>query len=164
MLPIRKVISFVAAFIMGVSIMAAPNDPQINREFDFWIGKWQVVTPKGKVAGTNAIEREYNGFVLHERYSTGHGYSGESLNIYDSVRHVWHQTWVDSDGLLLVLEGGLKNGQMVLEGQTSNTNTPPTKHRITWTPNTDGTVRQLWESTDTAGKWSIAFDGRYIRQ
>jgi hypothetical protein len=32
----------------------------------------------------------------------GGGYSGESLNEYDAARKVWHQTWVDSSGTLLL--------------------------------------------------------------
>jgi len=53
---------------------------------------------------------------------------------------------------------------MVLEGQTSEAGGQVTKHRITWTPNPDGSVRQLWESTDATGKWIIAFDGRCTRK
>ena len=45
--------------------------------------------PRGKLAGTNRIEREYDGCVIHER---------------DAARHVWHQTWVDNSGTLLTLE------------------------------------------------------------
>jgi hypothetical protein len=34
--------------------------------------------------------------------------------------------------------------------------------KITWTPNSDGSVRQLWESSTDHGKtWNIAFDGLY---
>ena len=39
-----------------------------------------------------------------------------------------------------------------------------TMHRITWTPNANGGVRQLWESTSAAGDWTVAFDGTYTRQ
>ncbi len=35
-------------------------------------------------------------------------------------------------------------------------------HRITWTDNEDGTVRQLWETT-TNGNVKIVFDGSYLR-
>jgi hypothetical protein len=56
--------------------------------------------------------------VLHERYATPGGYSGESLNIYDASRKLWHQTWVDSTGTLLLLDGGVRDGRMMLEGQT----------------------------------------------
>ena len=94
--------------------------------------------------------------VLHERYDTGRGYSGESVNIYDESRKVWHQTWVDSGGLLLLLEGGVRDAKMVLEGQTTGSDQKVTKHRITWTPNTDGSVRQLWESTGPNGESTSA--------
>lgn len=135
-----------------------------HRQFDFWLGEWNVHGPGGKLAGTNSIRREIGGCVLHERYDTGRGYSGESFNVYDEPRKVWHQTWVDSGGLLLVLEGGLRDGKMVLEGQTVGTDQKTTKHRIAWSANPDGTVRQLWESTAANGEWTVAFDGKYIRK
>ena len=53
---------------------------------------------------------------------------------------------------------------MVLEGETRAENGQVTKHRITWTPNANGTVRQHWESTDAKGEWSTAFDGLYTRK
>lgn len=102
--------------------------------------------------------------MLHERYDTARGYSGESFNVYDAPRKVWHQTWVDSAGLLLLLEGTLRDGKMVLEGQTTEADGKTTRHRITWTPNPDGSVRQLWESTAANGDWTVAFDGQYARR
>jgi hypothetical protein len=143
---------------------SAPCTTPAHREFDFWLGDWNVTGPKGGLAGTNSISREYGGCVVHERYDTGRGYSGESLNIYDGPRRVWHQTWVDSSGLLLLLEGGLKDGRMVLEGSASSPDGRSTRHRITWTPSPDGSVRQLWESTNAADEWTVAFDGKYTRR
>ena len=143
---------------------AAPCDGAAFREFDFWLGEWEVRTPDGKLAGTNQIEREYGGCVLHERYRTGRGYSGESLNIYDASRKRWHQTWVDDAGTLLTLEGGLVDGRMVLQGRGTAEDGKQIEHRITWTPNADGSVRQLWESTGPQGGWSVAFDGAYTRK
>jgi hypothetical protein len=134
------------------------------RAFDFWIGEWNVHGANGKLAGTNSIKREMGGCVLHERYDTGRGYSGESFNIYDAPRKVWHQTWVDSGGLLLVLEGGVRDGKMILEGQTVGPDQKSTRHRITWTPNPDGSVRQFWESSGPTGEWTVAFDGKYTRK
>ena len=71
------------------------------RQFNFWLGQWQVHMPDGELAGANDIRSEYDGCVIHERYSSERGYRGESLNIYDASRDVWHQTWVDNTGLLL---------------------------------------------------------------
>lgn len=134
-----------------------------HRQFDFWLGRWEVFGPAGRRAGINHIERVHGGCVLRERYETGRGYSGESLNIYDAGRKVWHQTWADSGGLLLMLEGGLREGVMVMEGRTTAADGQVTRHRITWSPNADGSVRQHWQTAPATGDWSTAFDGRYVR-
>ena len=160
--------ALVIAGFLGVqsapAVAAGPCGGPAHQAFDFWLGEWNVHTPDGKLAGINRIEREYQGCVIHERYTTSHGYSGESLNIYDATRKVWHQTWVDSSGTLLLLEGGLRDGKMVLEGQTTEAGGKITRQRITWTPNADGSVRQFWESTDATGKWTTAFDGTYTHR
>ena len=143
---------------------AGPCDTAEHRQFDFWVGDWNVHSASGKLAGTNRIEREYGGCVLHERYRTERDYSGESLNTYDPSRKVWHQTWVDSSGLLLVLEGAFRDGRMVLQGQTRDLGGVVTHHRISWSRNADGSVRQHWESTNAKGDWETAFDGTYTRR
>lgn len=149
---------------MHPALAAAPCSEAEHRQFDFWIGEWQVHKKDGSVAGINRIDREFGGCVLHEHYLTGRGYNGESFNIYDSSRKVWHQTWVDSSGLLLVLEGHLVGSNMVLEGKNRQPDGSEIKQRITWTPNADGSVRQLWESTDPKGQWAVSFDGLYTKK
>jgi len=135
-----------------------------HRQFDFWVGDWRVHKPDGTLAGINRITLEYGSCVIHERYVTGRGYSGESLNIYDASRKVWHQTWVDGTGLLLTLEGQWTGKSMVLEGQAPGADGAMAKQRITWTPNADGSLRQLWESADAKGAWTVVFDGKYTKQ
>ena len=151
-----------ASLIANLAVAAC--DSPSHRQFDFWLGDWEVRTPDGALAGTNHIASEYEGCVLRERYSTPRGYRGESLNTFDAGRGVWHQTWVDTDGLLLLLEGRFVAGQMRLAGETRSNDGTVTKHRITWSSNPDGTVRQFWESTDPSGNWVVAFDGRYSRK
>jgi hypothetical protein len=132
-----------------------------HRQFDFWLGEWEV-TANGKLAGTNRITRLYGDCGLREEYSTPRGYVGSSFNLYDPARGVWHQTWVDNQGTLLLLDGGWKDGQMVLEGEKPAAGGARQRDRIRWTPNADGTVRQLWEvSTDGGQSWTVAFDGLY---
>jgi hypothetical protein len=142
----------------------APCASPEHRQFDFWIGDWRIHKPDGSFAGLNRITPEYGGCVIHERYVTGKGYSGESLNIYDAARKVWHQTWVDDTGLLLTLEGRWDGKKMVLEGLAPGADGASAKQRITWTPNADGTLRQLWESADAKGAWTVVFDGKYTKQ
>ena len=154
----------VSSVLPALARAAGPCETSEHRQFDFWIGEWEVRKPDGSLAGVNRIEREYGGCVLHERYSTGRDYSGESLNTYDAGRRVWHQTWVDSSGTLLLLEGGLRDGNMLMEGRTVGVDGQVTRHRITWTPGSDGSVRQLWESAGAEGGWNVVFDGRYTRK
>jgi hypothetical protein len=160
----RGSVAVLMAFVLAAPSWSAACDTAPHKAFDFWLGQWQVHTADGKLAGTNRIEREHGGCVIHERYDTTRGYSGESLNIYDATRQRWHQTWVDSSGTLLLLEGGLRDGAMVLEGSTTDADGKAIRHRITWTPKPDGSVRQFWESTDGQGVWGSTFDGTYTRR
>ena len=141
---------------------AAPE----NRQFDFWLGEWEVRDPEGKLIGENQITSLHNGCVLFENYRAGK-FSGSSLNAYDPERRKWHQTWVDSSGGLLVIEGGLVDGKMILAGEAVDPAKPggSIDNRIMWQPLTDGRVRQLWETSADKGKtWATAFDGYYAKK
>jgi hypothetical protein len=148
----------------AVSSPAAACTSAEHRAFDFWLGDWQV-TSNGKVAGRNRIESILGGCALMETWQGAGGGRGRSLNAYDPTRRVWHQTWVDGQGTLLVLEGGWHDGAMQLLGvQRASASAAPARQRITWTPNGDGSVRQLWESSLDGGRtWSVVFDGHYVR-
>lgn len=134
------------------------------RQFDFWIGAWDV-SERGKASGVNRIERILDGCALLESWSGVSGYRGNSLNFYDASRQRWHQTWTDTSGLALSLDGEFVSGSMVLAGTRFDPKKQQTIHdRITWTPNADGTVRQLWETADDGKSWSVIFDGLYSRK
>ena len=138
-------------------------EPQ-HHQFDFWIGNWTVTRPDGRVAGTNRVERIENGCGVQENWKGAGGGTGRSINAYSEQDGRWHQTWLDSGGLLLHLAGGLHDGSMVLEGETRGRDGKPVRQRITWTPRKDGRVRQLWQQSKDGGKtWQTAFDGLYTR-
>ena len=137
-----------------------------HRQFDFWVGRWDVYGPKGKKAGENRIEVIADGCALLEQWTGSGGFNGKSLNIYDSGDRRWHQTWVDSSCTLLMLTGGLVERDMVLSSVAPSPSDPrkTVQQRITWTPAADGSVRQLWESSADDGKsWTVLFDGRSVR-
>jgi hypothetical protein len=137
-----------------------------HRQFDFWIGHW-TVTAAGKAAGDSRIESILEGCAVMETWSGTSGYRGKSLNLYNRERGQWEQFWVDSTGGRLLLRGGLRDGAMVLEGVADKPDDKTgiaRRDRITWTPNADGSVRQLWQaSTDDGATWSVEFDGTYAR-
>jgi len=137
-----------------------------HRQFDFWLGQWEVFGPAGKKVGENRIEAIADGCALLEQWSGNGGITGKSLNIYDVVDRRWHQTWVDSGGTLLMLSGQLVDRSMVMSMSGPSPTDPKATvlQRITWTPAGDGSVRQLWELSSDAGKtWTVLFDGRYVR-
>ena len=136
------------------------------RQFDFWLGEWEVFLPNGKKAGDSRIEPIGAGCALLENWSGNGGFSGKSLNSYDSTDKRWHQSWVDSSGSRLELAGALSDKRMVLASAPGSAGSPPgTVQRIAWSVNDDGSVRQLWESSADAGKtWTVQFDGKYVRR
>lgn len=142
----------------------APCTGPEYRQFDFWIGEWDVTTPDGKPAGTNVITSVYGGCALREEWTGAGGFKGGSFNLYDRSRNQWHQTWVDSGGSLLLLDGSFADGKMQLSGR-AKTAQGESLQRITWTPMPDGKVRQFWEQSADDGKtWTVAFDGTYTRK
>ena len=134
------------------------------RQFDFWIGDW-TVSSNGQPAGSNSVVPVHGGCGLQENWSgRGGQYQGTSYNFYDRVSGNWHQTWVDSSGTLLELNGGLQDGSMVLEGTRPGQDGGPVQNRITWTPNEDGSVRQHWQARrEGDAEWSTLFDGLYVK-
>ena len=135
------------------------------RQFDFWIGTWNV-TSNDKAAGQNTISIQQDSCVLKEEWvSATPGYTGTSYNFYNPSTKKWHQTWIDNQGSSLFLSGSLVGGQMILQDELqTNTKGEKIQNRITWTPNEDGTVRQLWEATKDGGEtWNVLFDGNYIK-
>ncbi len=143
----------------------APCTAPEYRQFDFWVGDWDVKLPNGKQAGTNRIEPILGGCALRETWTGSGGVSGTSYNVYDRSRKVWHQTWVDGQGGLLRLEGGFAAGRMTLEGETLDSVGGKTRQRIVWEPAAPGEARQLWESSaDGGATWTVVFDGRYRKR
>ena len=152
-------LTLLARLAFGAEPCAAPE----YRQFDFWLGAWQVTAPDGTLAGRNRIEKILGGCALQEHWTSAGG-GGTSFNTFDARRGVWHQTWVDAGGTLLLLDGNLQaDGRMVLRGEIV-ADGGPVLQEIAWQPLDDGTVRQLWRSSDDQGKtWRVVFDGIYRR-
>jgi hypothetical protein len=136
-----------------------------HRQFDFWIGEWNVETPQGQRAGTNSIQRILDGCVIFENWTGAGGMSGKSFNFYNPAKARWQQTWVDDKGNVLELAGQFKDGAMRLEGESLAANRNKVMNRLTFFPLSPDRVRQLWEQSSDGGKtWSVAFDGAYIKK
>ena len=131
------------------------------RQFDFWLGHWKVTNPKGVQVGTSEITRVSEGCAIREQWQSAKGQGGTSINYYDSADREWHQDWVGGDGTILHLHGGLKDGAMILGGESQSPK-GPYLNRITWTPLDGGKVKQEWSiSTDGGKTWQTSFVGIY---
>lgn len=165
---------FVMAVAVGLPVsLAGQTNPQpaacsasAYRQFDFWIGEWDVTNPQGAAAGANTITPILNGCVLHESWTSATGGAGQSHNIYSLQTGQWHQTWVDGTGTLLQLDGGLDaDGKMVMRGTTKGQGGQDVLNEISWEPLEPGQVRQVWRtSTDDGGNWQVVFNGLYTRK
>jgi hypothetical protein len=141
----------------------APCSDAAWRQFDFWLGEWDVRgnDAAAQLKGRNTILR-VDGCALLEEWVGAKGTTGHSLNVYDGTDGKWHQFWVDSTGSVLRLSGRLVGDEMVMTGVSPSGNGGAAQQqRITWSPRPDGSVRQHWESSDDGRDWTTAFDGIY---
>lgn len=76
-----------------------------HREFDFWLGTWEVTDPAGKLQGTNRIERIEGGCAIQETWTGANGMTGRSVNAYQPATGRWHQMWVSNRGSVLIIDG-----------------------------------------------------------
>jgi hypothetical protein len=136
-----------------------------HRQFDFWIGEWNVMTPQGQLAGTNSVQRVVDGCVIFENWAGSQGGSGKSFNYYDINDGKWHQLWVGSGGGAVNFSGEFKDGAMRYQAVSSGANGTRTLQRMTFFKLDGDKVRQLWEtSTDDGKTWNVAFDGMYVKK
>lgn len=134
-----------------------------HAEFDFWIGEWTVTNPDGSAAGTNRIVKIQDNCILQENWTSAKGnFTGTSNNFYNLKTKQWEQIWIDNQGQSLHLKGNRFGNQMILKtDEETDTNGNPFYHRVTWTYNEDGSVRQYWETITKGTEITVAFDGLY---
>lgn len=135
------------------------------RQFDFWLGEWDVKTPAGQMAGQSTIQLILGKCVLLENWTGGGGVSGKSFNIFDTTDRKWHQTWVDDQGTFTEYKNGeYKDGKLVYVAEQMR-NGQKTLQRMTFFNLEPNRVRQFGEtSTDGGQTWQTSFDLIYHRK
>jgi hypothetical protein len=132
------------------------------RQFDFWIGSWDVRTLAGDLAGSNDVRLGAGDCVLVENWKSMRGGTGQSLNFFDADAKKWRQTWVDSDGEVTRFEGTFSEGSMRFVGERIDKKGTRIPVTMTFTPLPDGRVRQRGESSADGGKtWTEEYDLYY---
>lgn len=126
------------------------------RQFDFWVGRWDVYGPAGKQVGHSLIEKVY-GCGIRENWIPFNNQLGGSLSTWVPGEKRWEQFWIDSSGSRAVFTGGWNGSAMVIQGKWGGPIV-----RMTYTKNADGSVRQFGEqSTDEGKTWKAAFNFVY---
>ncbi|QQS39911.1 MAG: hypothetical protein IPM63_11075 [Acidobacteriota bacterium] len=158
-------IAILAFAASGFGQAPAPNcnnDPKF-RQFDFWLGEWDVKNAQGNAAGESSITADLNGCVIFEHFRAGN-YSGKSMNIYDRTDGKWHQTWVDITGVLTEYTGGIEDGKMVYVANEVRQGKAIVL-KMTFTRLEDGSVRQFGEFSADGGKtWQTRYDLTYVKK
>ena len=146
-----------------------PADPSFcpsraaAHQFDFMLGSWNVHQGNGNgVQGTATFSTDMQGCLVEERVTGPGGYEGWSFNTFDVFTQKWHRTYVDTDGVRLLLDGGLVDGSMVLTGAKQGSSSVHV--RVSWIPDGVDRVVQRWEySRDGGTSWTNARELVYTR-
>jgi hypothetical protein len=161
--------------IAGTSAQSAEADEskpapceqdQHFRDFDFWVGEWDVHDGEGTQLGENTITSQEGGCVLVESWKGAQGSTGMSINYLDKITDEWVQIWHAAGGYQIDIRGGLTDKGMRLRGTIHYIGSGRTApFRGLWTPLPDGRVRQFFEqSNDDGATWEPWFEGFYTRK
>jgi hypothetical protein len=142
----------------------APCRAAEYRQFDFWVGDWDVQAPNGPSVGHNLVTLEQEGCLLVEHWTgSSGGQTGTSFNYYDVRDKKWHQLYLDNSGnagAFPAMAGSLVDGKMVL----LTDETQKTVWRWKWYVLAPGKVRQMAEqSSDGEKTWSMVWDSVYVK-
>ncbi len=132
------------------------------RQFDFFLGDWDVVDKAGNPVGTSHVERILGGCVLLENWRAQSGGEGRSLSSWNPGLRRWEQYWVDGQGVPIFFTGHFEEGELRLQADSATRSGTPVVRRVTFSKLPTGKVRQLSEaSADTGRTWTKEFDFTY---
>jgi hypothetical protein len=134
------------------------------RTFDFWVGRWDVYDPAGRMVAHSLIESVYDGCGIRENWMPLKGAGGGSLSTYVPAKKQWEQFWIDSGNTRALFAGGWNGSAMVIQGPwpKAPTDAVGALTRMSYSRNADGSVRQFGEVSPDGGKtWTPSFDFTY---
>jgi hypothetical protein len=156
-----------SALVKQVSHNAAPCEELAFKQFDFWIGDWDVTsTADGVHRGTSHISKEMNGCVIWENWtSAGSPYFGKSYNTYNVNLQRWEQYWVDNSAGSIFFYGNLKGGVMdYWTDAVPQPNGERLRRHLQFFNLSPDKVRQFSQgSTDGGKSWKVEYDFTYSR-
>lgn len=139
-----------------------------HRQFDFWLGKWNVFGAAGSQIATSIISRDMGGCLIMEDFIQNNGFQGLSMSAFDRKEGRWHQTFVDNIvAASFRLAGGLQGRDMVMSGSQDvfSFATGTVRHRdvtVTWSTLPQNRVRQVFVASFDGGPPATTFNGLYV--
>jgi hypothetical protein len=156
------------AFAQQQTLKSPCTTNPVYRQFDFWIGEWEVYQKNGKKAGDSRIDLILDSCIILENWkSTTSNYAGKSFNTYNAITGQWQQTWVDNmGGSTEFLEGNYNDNQMqFITKPYPHTKDTMAIRRLTFYNLAPGKVRQHGEITkDNRKTWQTEYDLEYRRR
>lgn len=135
-----------------------------QRQFDFWVGEWDV-TAQGRKVATSKISLLEGGCIVLEQYTQGDGYTGQSFNYYNPTLGRWRQVWVDRGGSISEFSGEYRDGAIRFEGVSYPPGQARVLRRMIIFNLARDEVRQLsYRSTDDGQTWHVNYDFLYVRK
>ena len=137
------------------------------RQFDFWIGEWDVyVTGSKTYAGHSLIQMIAGGCALLENWDSP-GSSGKSINFIDPTTNKWKQSWAGSyaGGVQEFINGEYKDSAMHFEFETKDAAGNKIIGKFIFYNEGPGRVRQFNATSADNGKtWTTSYDFTYIKK
>lgn len=135
------------------------------RQFDFWVGEWEVFNQQDQRVGSSVIQQISMGCGILENWTDGFGGTGKSINFYDPDSAKWYQYWIGLDGKPHRYAGVYRDGALRYEREPYMNNGVRTLNRLTFFNLDANTVRQFSEQSIDDGKtWTVAYDFKYVRK
>jgi hypothetical protein len=137
------------------------------KEFDFWLGDWNVYDYKTKkLIGRSKIKKVAGSFGIEESfYSIPGPFHGKSLNKYNYLKGQWEQFWIDNNGLnhFFVGQYDSLSKKMVFKKEDKKGD-GIWYHELIYERQADGSIRQIWKQTNNHKNWLINFNGLYVKR
>jgi hypothetical protein len=162
-------------FILFTQLLPAQRVPCSSppfRQFDFWIGEWDVFGINGNKAGDSKISLILDSCIILEEWTSANAqqglrYAGKSFNTWNGPVKQWQQTWVDNAGNTTAFTSGKYENKKII----FTTDPFPFRkdtiaiRRLTFFDLGADKVRQLGEITkDKGNTWIIEYDLEYRRK
>ncbi len=136
---------------------------QEYKQFDFWLGEWEVYNKKGEQVGSNSIVSIQDSCLIQENW-TSKQETGTSYTYYNKIDSSWNQIYIDNLGTVLQLKGSFQNNRMILQSERVKSKKANFYYfnRIIWEKDNQGNVSQKWDIVNDKGEvLQVAFDGIY---